>query len=134
MLDTNICIYVLKCHSDKLRHKFKAIKNICISSVTYSELCFGVENGNSSLIKTRCKQLKLFTQNLLIDPYDENAARHYGFLRKLLKTQGSTITNHDLLIAAHARSIKAILVTNKVLEFSLVPELSVENWISSTSA
>ncbi len=134
MLDTNICIYVLKSHPDKLRHKFKTIKNICISSVTYSELCFGVENGDSSLIKTRCKQLKLFTQNLLIDPYDENAAIHYGFLRKLLKTQGTTITNHDLLIAAHARSIKAVLVTNQIREFNRVPDLSVENWLSSAPA
>jgi len=43
MLDTDICIYVLKNHSDKLRHKFKAIKDICISSVSYGELCFGIE-------------------------------------------------------------------------------------------
>ncbi len=128
MLDTNICIYVLKNHSNKLRHKFKAIKNICISSVTYGELCFGIENGDSSSREARWEQLDIFTQRLLIDPWDEDAARHYGFIRALLKSQGNLIGNNDLLIAAHARSMNAVLVTNNVGEFSRVPDLSIENW------
>ncbi len=129
MLDTNICIYVLKNHSDKLRHKFKAIKNLCILSVTYGELCFGIENGNSSKKEARWEQLDLFTQRLLIEPWDQDAARHYGFIRAFLKKQGTPIGNNDLLIAAHARSMNAVLVTNNVREFNRVPELSVENWI-----
>ncbi len=130
MLDTNICIYVLKNHSDKLRRKFKAIKNICISSITYGELCFGIENGDSSSKDIRWKQLDVFTQRLLIDPWDEDAARHYGSIRALLKTQGNLIGNNDLLIASHARSMNAVLVTNNVGEFSRVPNLSVENWVA----
>lgn len=130
MLDTNICIYVLKKHSDKLRHKFKAIKDICISSVTYGELCFGIENGNNNLKEERWRQLEIFTQRLLIDPWDENAARHYGSIRAQLKKEGTPIGNNDLLIAAHARSINAVLVTNNVREFNRVPNLTVENWIS----
>jgi tRNA(fMet)-specific endonuclease VapC len=129
MLDTNICIYVLKNHSDKLRHKFKAIKNISISSVTYGELCFGIENGDASMREARWAQLDAFTQRLLIDPWDEDAARHYGFIRALLKKQGDLIGNNDLLIAAHARSLNAVLVTNNVREFNRVPDLSVENWV-----
>lgn len=130
MLDTNICIYVLKKHSNKLRHKFKAIKDICISSVTYGELCFGIENGNNNLKEERWRQLEIFTQRLLIDPWDENAARHYGSIRAQLKKEGTPIGNNDLLIAAHARSINAVLVTNNVREFNRVPNLTVENWIS----
>jgi len=130
MLDTNICIYVLKNHSDKLRHKFKAIKNICISSVTYGELCFGIENGDSSMREARWNQLDIFTQRLLIDPWDEDAARHYGFIRAMLKKQGTLIGNNDLLIASHARSLNAVLVTNNVREFNRVPDLSIENWAS----
>lgn len=130
MLDTNICIYVLKNHSDKLRRKFKAIKNICISSVTYGELCFGIENGKGSMRKSRWKQLDLFTQRLLIDSWDEDAARHYGHIRAMLKKQGTPIGNNDLLIASHARSINAVLVTNNVREFNRIPDLSVENWVS----
>ncbi len=130
MLDTNICIYVLKNHTEKLRHKFKAIKNISISSVTYAELCFGIENGESSRREARWKQLDLFTQRLLIEPWDEEAARHYGFIRALLKKQGTPLGNNDLLIASHARSINAVLVTNNVKEFNRVPDLTLENWVS----
>jgi len=130
MLDTNICIYVLKNHSKELRHKFKAIKNICISSITYGELCFGIENGDNSMKEARWEQLDIFTQRLLIDPWDEDAARHYGFIRAVLKKQGTLIGNNDLLISAHALSMKAVLVTNNVREFSRVPDLSIENWVS----
>jgi len=130
MLDTNICIYVLKNHSDELRHKFKAIKDICISSITYGELCFGIENGNSNLKEERWRQLEIFTQRLLIDSLDENAGKHYGSIRAQLKKYGTPIGNNDLLIAAHARSINAVLVTNNVREFNRVPNLVVENWIS----
>ncbi len=130
MLDTNICIYVLKNHSDKLRCKFKAIKDICISSVTYGELCFGIENGRDNLKEERWRQLEIFTQRLLIDPLDENAGKHYGSIRAQLKKEGTPIGNNDLLIAAHARSVKAVLVTNNVREFNRVPNLAVENWIS----
>ncbi len=129
MLDTNICIYVLKNHSDKLRHKFKAIKDICISSITYGELCFGIDNGNGTLKQERWTQLDIFTQRLLIDPFDENASKHYGSIRAHLKTEGTMIGNNDLLIAAHARSINAILVTNNVREFNRVPSLMIENWV-----
>lgn len=130
MLDTNICIYVLKNHSDKLRHKFKAIKNICISSVTYAELCFGIENGDNSMKEIRWEQLDIFTQRLLIDPWDEDAARHYGIIRAHLMQQGTPIGNNDLLIASHARSLNAVLVTNNVKEFNRVPDLSIENWVA----
>ena len=79
--------------------------------------------------EVRWEQLDLFTQRLLIDPWDEDSARHYGFIRALLKKQGTTIGNNDLLIAAHARSMNVVLVTNNVREFNRVPDLSVENWI-----
>ena len=130
MLDTNICIYVLKNHSNKLRHKFKAVKDLCISSVTYGELCFGIENGDDSLRKARWEQLDVFTQQLYIAPWDEDAARHYGVIRAQLKKQGSPIGNNDLLISTQARSMNAVLVTNNVREFKRVPDLSLENWAS----
>lgn len=129
MLDTNTCIFVLKNRTDKLRHKFKAIKSLCISSVTYGELCFGIENGQTSLREERYSQLDIFTQKLLIDPWDEEAARHYGFLRAMLKREGKPIGNNDLLIASHARSLSAVLVTSNTKEFSRIPDLTLEDWI-----
>jgi tRNA(fMet)-specific endonuclease VapC len=129
MLDTDICIYVLKKHSDKLRHKFKVTKNICISSVTYGELCFGIENGDNSMKEARWKELNLFTQRLFIEPWGENAAKHYGSIRALLRKQGTPIGNNDLLIAAHARSLDSVMVTNNIREFERIPDLIIENWI-----
>lgn len=128
MLDTNTCIFVLKNRPDKVRKKFKAIKNICISSVTYGELCFGIENGEPNHREQRWDQLDDFTQRLLIDPWDEEAARHYGAIRAILKKQGKIIGNNDLLIAAHARCLDAVLVTNNVKEFARVPDLTLEDW------
>ena len=129
MLDTDTCIYVLNNHSDKLRHKFKAIKNICISAVTYGELCFGIENGTHTKREDRWQQLDLFTQRLQIVPWDNDAAKYYGRIRAILKQQGMPMGDNDLLISAHACSMDIVLVTNNIREFNRVPDLVVENWV-----
>ena len=129
MLDTNICIYVLKNHSAKLKHKFKVSRDLCISAVTYAELCFGIENGDVSLRGQRWEQFDAFMRLLLTLPLDEEAARHYGRIRAHLKSKGSPIGNNDLFIAAHALSSGAILVSNNEREFKRVPGLVVENWL-----
>ena len=129
MLDTNICIYVLKNHSDTLRDKFKATKDLAISSIVYAELCYGIENSESPKKRQRWQQLDLFTQQLKIESWDAGAAKHYGSIRAILKKQGTPIGNNDLLIAAHARSLNTVLVTNNVREFERVPDLSIENWV-----
>jgi len=129
MLDTNICIYVLRDRSKRLRHKFKVTKDLCISSVTYAELCFGIENSKNSLRNSRREQLDAFTSLLHIEALDWNVGRYYGRLRALLKEQGNPIGNNDLFIASHAQSMGAVLVTNNVGEFSRVPDLTIENWV-----
>lgn len=129
MLDTNICIYVLRNRSKRLQHKFKVEKDLCISSVTYAELCFGIENSAPTLRSKRWEQLNLFTRLLNVEALDWNAGRHYGRLRAWLKEQGKPIGNNDLFIASHAQSMGAVLVTNNVREFSRVPDLKVENWV-----
>ena len=129
MLDTNICIYVLRNRSDRLRHKFKVVKNLCVSAVTYAELCFGIENSAPSLRAKRWEQLDVFTRLLQIEALDWRVGRYYGRLRALLKEHGRPIGNNDLFIASHARSIGAVLVTNNVREFNRMPDLTVENWV-----
>ncbi len=131
MLDTNICLYVLKNHSEVLRHKFNIIKDLSISSVTYGELCFGIENSHSPKKQLLWDQLDFFTQRLVIESWGEAAARHYGIIRADFKRQGCLIGNNDLLIAAHARSVHAVLVTNNTKEFSRVQDLTLENWLSN---
>ena len=130
LLDTNMCIYVLKRHSDRLRHKFKVTPDLSISTITLAELCFGVENSAAFLRQKRWEQLAAFTRLLLVLPFDGEAARHYGHVRAWLRRQGRPIGNNDLLIAAHARSKGCVLVTNNEREFSRVPDLTVENWVN----
>ena len=129
MLDTNICIYVLRNRSRRLRQRFRVERELCISSVTYAELCYGVENSAVRLRTERWEQLNLFTRLLRVEPLDERAARHYGSLRAWLEKQGTPIGNNDLFIAAHAQSLGATLVTNNAREFQRVPELEVVNWV-----
>jgi len=129
MLDTNICIYVLRNRSKRLRHKFKVEKHLCISSVTYAELCFGIENSAASQRSERWEQLDLFTRLLRIEGLDWSVGQRYGRLRTFLKEQGKPMGNNDLFVASHARSIGAVLVTNNVRKFSRVPDLVVENWV-----
>lgn len=129
ILDTNTCIFVLKNRTNQIRQKFKAVKQLCISSVTYGELCYGIENGDPNLREERYRQLDIFTQRLLVAPWNEDAARHYGHIRAALKKAGNIIGSNDLLIAAHARSLDAILVTNNTKEFCRIPDITLEDWI-----
>jgi len=130
MLDTNICIYVLKNHSDRLRHKFNATQDLSISTIVYAELCYGIDNSDSPKKAQRWQQLELFTQNLDIIDWSKEAAKRYGSIRAFLKQQGTLIGNNDLLIAAHAQSLNAVLVTNNEREFKRVPDLQIANWQS----
>lgn len=128
MLDTNMCIFVLKNRSVSLIRKFNAIKNLTISSITYGELRFGIENGEAHLRVMRLKQLEQLLQKISITPWDAEAGEYYGVIRATLKKQGLMIGQNDLLIAAHARSLECVLVTNNTREFSRVNDLSLEDW------
>lgn len=128
MLDTDICIYVLKNRDSALRNKFKATRSLAISAITYGELCFGIENGHSDLRKMRYEQLRLFLRKINIEPWTRQQGMTYGLLRARLRKEGTPIGNNDLLIAAHALSHEAVLVTNNQREFSRVTGLLCEYW------
>ena len=133
ILDTNICIHVLRrsdTSSDKLRRKFKAIRGLSISTITYAELCFGIAKGAHTRRAERQSQLQSLVSRLHLLTWDSAAAEHYGDIRALLQRQGTPIGNNDLLIAAHARSLGAVLVSNNTREFSRVPDLSLEDWLA----
>ena len=129
MLDTNICIYVLKKRPKAVRDKFDNVRRdqIYISIITYAELKFGVEKSLSK--KMNQEILNEFTARLQIKLWDEEAANHYAKIRYQLEKQGTPIGNMDLMIASHARSCGYKLVTNNLKEFDRVPDLKLENWI-----
>ena len=130
MLDTNICIYLINEREEMLRNRFEAnAGEICISSITYAELCYGVTH--SARVVQNARELEAFKLDLDILPFNQDAGTHYGEIRHALAKRGQPIGANDLLIAAHARSLDATLVTNNAGEFGRVPDLRVENWMAA---
>lgn len=131
MLDTNICIYVIKNKSRTVIHNFLLHNpdEICISSITYAELMYGVEK--SQAIEKNHLALSLFLSPLTILDFDSQAAESYGQLRAELERNGIPIGPMDVLIAGHAKSRNLILVTNNTREFCRVDALALEDWTQS---
>ncbi len=129
MLDTNTCIYIMNRDPAVARRTFAEVKpdNVGISAVTLSELWYGAENSNRQ--EKNREALRMFAASLIIAHYDDGAAETYGALRAHLKKIGSMIGEMDLLIAAHAKALDVILVTNNTREFRRIPGLRIENWV-----
>lgn len=129
MLDTNICIYLIKNRPIELKKKFNEyeVGEICISSIVVSELYFGVEK--SQMVEKNKRALALFLSSLNKVNYDEKCAIEYGKIRAELERKGQVIGSLDMLIAAHAKSMGITLVTNNTKEFDRVDGLVVENWV-----
>ena len=129
MLDTNICIYILRDRPIELLEKLNSANDVSVSSIVYAELLYGIELSPKKSQKARIEQLKRFMQHLTIVPWDEEAAKHYSRIRATLKKEGALIGNMDLLIGSHARSLGVDLVTNNIQEFERIPGLKVLNWV-----
>lgn len=129
LIDTNICIYIMNERPPSVIQRFKKadIGTIAISSVTISELYYGVCKSRKSTENE--KRLEEFLIPFDILAYDEQASRYYGQIRSMLEEQGLTLGPLDMLIAAHALSQNRILVTNNEKEFKRIPSLIVENWV-----
>lgn len=129
MLDTNICIYLIKKkpHSVIRRLKKTKISDVCISSITLSELEYGVEKSEKR--NQNKTALAEFITPIEVFPYDDLASAHYGQLRAFLEKKGQPLGSLDMLMSAHALSRNLILVTNNVREFKRVPNLKIENWV-----
>ena len=130
MLDTNICIYIIKQKPKDVIERFRKLRSadICISSITYSELLYGAEKSTN--IAKNLIALTMFLSNIEVLPYDENASVDYGLLRAKLEKEGMPIGPLDMLIAAHAKSLNITLVTNNLKEFKRVKGLKLENWVA----
>ena len=131
MLDTNICIYSIKHKPEQVFRRLQEHdpSEICISSVTYAELVYGVEKSRA--IEKNRLALILLLANIEILNFDAAAAESYGKIRADLERQGTLIGSLDMMIAGHARSLGYTVVTNNTREFSRVQELNIENWVYS---
>lgn len=129
MLDTNICIYVIKHKPESVFRKLKKIKpeDVCISSITYAELAYGVEK--SAQPERNRLALSMMLSSIEIVAFDDATADEYGEIRAGLERKGTPIGSLDMLIAAHARSLGCTLVTNNTKEFCRVEGLKLANWV-----
>src|SRR3989338_3174899 len=123
LLDTNICIYLIRKKPREVIEKLisHSAFDISVSSITVAELEYGVEK--SEFPKKNREALEEFLLPLEVRQFDAVAARYYGSVRVKLEKTGRPIGSFDLLIAAHALSIGATVVTNNMREFSRVPDL-----------
>lgn len=129
MLDTNICIYIIKKKPEKIFQVFSTLNvgDICISSITYAELQYGI-------FKSQHKEKNKIALINFLAPIDilnftDKAAVCYGEIRAVLEKKGQIIGAYDLLIAAHAFSEGFSLVTNNIKEFSKIPRIKLLNWL-----
>lgn len=128
MLDTNICIYVIKRKPLEAMQAFNLhVGQLCISSITLAELLHGASKSAKS--EHNLRVVEDFVSRLDILDYGDKAAAHYGDVRADLERKGTPIGVNDLHIAGHARSEALIIVTNNEKEFVRVNGLRVENWI-----
>ena len=129
LLDTNICIYIMKNAYPALTQKVLSFdpSNLCISSITVFELEYGAAKSNWGE-KTR-QSMQMFLAPFNIIEFDSKDAASAGFIRGYLEKQGNPIGPYDVQIAGQAVARSIVLVTHNVGEFSRVPELKVEDWV-----
>ena len=128
ILDTNICIYIIKQKPVQVFEKFKNLPlgSVGISIITFAELQYGVRK--SAQPEKNQSALNQFMVPLEIFDFDVNAAIEYGRIRTSLEKLGMSIGPLDTLIAAHAKSLKLTIVTNNEKEFKRVEGLEIANW------
>ena len=127
MLDTNICIYLMKNQPKEVAERFAQcyVGDVVMSAITYAELEYGVARS----VDPEKEQRNLFNliQDIKVVPFDADACVAYGPIR--MATRASKQDHLDKLIAAHALSLNVILVTNNLKDFARYPGVVAENWI-----
>ena len=133
LLDTNICIYIINEKPGKILKKFSQypVHEFGISSITHAELQYGVAKSKQ---KSRNQAaLHEFLLPLTILPFHgKRLVERYGEIRAFLESKGKMIGPLDTLIAAHALSLDLTIISNNIREFSRIPNLKCENWISES--
>jgi len=128
LLDTNICIYIIKKRPASVLKKFESLSlgDVAISSITLAELYYGIMKSSNP--RKNQEALDKFLIPLEILDFDYAATIEYGKIRADLEKKGTPIGPLDTLIASHAKSLNLTLVNNNEKEFERIPDLKIENW------
>ena len=129
MLDTDTCAFVLRKSSPGLLTRIQAIplEQQCMSVVTFAELLYGVQLSTKK--KANREAVDAVARHLQVLQWTPDAAEYYADIRVELRKKGQQLGANDLMIAAHARSLGAVIVTNNLKDFGRVKGLKVENWL-----
>jgi tRNA(fMet)-specific endonuclease VapC len=127
MLDTNIVSEIIRNPAGRAAQRVRAVaESVCVSVIVAAELRYGCARKGSPRLLHRGEE---FLAEVPVLPFDVPADGEYGGIRAALEAAGRPIGSNDLLIAAHARTLAATIVTANVAEFSRIPGLHVENWL-----
>jgi len=131
MLDTNICIYLMKHQPPEVRERFAScfVGDVVISAVTLAELEFGIACSSVAAQAANRSALDGLLEDILVAPFEAHAARAYGPIRAATKDRKRDAL--DKLIASHAVALGVALVTNNEADFVNYAGLLVENWVNS---
>ncbi|SAL29689.1 PilT domain-containing protein [Caballeronia udeis] len=129
MLDTNICLYLMKNQPEQVARRFAKcyFGDVVMSAITFAELEYGV--AISANPKREKRNLAALTQDIRVMPFDAAAATAYGPIREATRERKKD--HLDKLIAAHARALDVTLVTNNERNFAHYPGVKVENWLNA---
>ena len=130
LLDTNILSELIKQPAGYTAHKIAALENegvCCTNIIVACELRYGARKKDSALLTAKVNQL---LETITVLPLLQNIELPYARLRVILERRGTPIGGNDLLIASHACALNLTLVTGNVKEFSRIPDLAVENWLT----
>ncbi len=128
MLDTNICSYIIRNKPQSIKKKLQEVEEnhtVALSSIVVSELLYGATKKDSPKLT---KIVSAFIDNFIIYDYSKVSAQSYANIRTNLEKKGQIIGANDLLIASHALSLGAVLVTNNTRAFKRVEKLVLEDW------
>lgn len=130
MLDTNVCIEVMRRPTKVVAAKFEGNSDaLAISTITLHELLHGSERSRRPEFQRNL--ISELTARLQVLPFDAAASHHSGNIHALLASTGQIIGAYDMLIAGHARSLGLIVVTNNLREFTRVDGLRCEDWFAA---
>ncbi|QJW35787.1 type II toxin-antitoxin system VapC family toxin [Cellulosimicrobium protaetiae] len=132
LLDTNVLVALLRGSGAAARPRLREAEGrVAVSTVSEMELEYGIERSDDPHRNRQAVDDLLSLVDVL--PFDGLAAMHAGRVRALLAARGTPIGPYDALLAGHARSLGLVMVTNNLREFSRVPGLEVEDWLTGAS-
>ena len=128
MLDTNMCIYLMKNQPEQVANRFAQcfVGDVVMSAITFAELEYGVQVSANRTRERR--NLAALIEDIPVLPFDAAAASAYGPVREATRERKKD--QLDKLIAAHALSANVVLVTNNERDFAAYSELKIENWLN----